>query len=159
VVRRSLLLVCAGALLACSGGGGTGTVFLGRFTGFDGAPREMAAYRGKPVVVNFFASTCTPCVREMPAFQRLHEELGDKVTFVGIDVQETVDAGRPFVEAMKITWELGRDPDGSMLKGAGGIGLPTTLVLDRDGTVVFKHLGEVPDGKLEQQLRDKAGLT
>ena len=109
---------------------------------FDGHERASGRIRGKPVVVNFFSSTCIPCQTEMPALEHVHQTLGDKVTFLGMDVQDTVDGGTAFVKTVGITWEIGRDPDASVLQGVvRGTGLPTTIVLDGDGKIVFTRLG------------------
>lgn len=120
----------------------------------DGTETSFAAYRGRPVVVNFFASTCVPCQTEMPAFEKVHQQLGASVAFVGMDVQDTVDAGRAFVAAVGVSWDIGRDPDASILQQQlGGVGLPTTVILDRDGKVVFSRLGTLDAAKLLDAMR------
>ena len=92
---------------------------------------------------------------KLPALEKVHQTLGDQVTFLGMDVQDTVEGGRAFVGTVGITWELGRDPDAAILQGVvGGVGLPTTVVLDRAGKVVFSHLGAVDVGGLTGQLRE-----
>ena len=71
-------------------------------------------------------------------------------------MQDTVDGGKAFVDTVGITWNLGRDPDASILQGAmGGVALPTTVFLDAQGRIVFSHLGKLdqPD-QLTQLLRD-----
>ena len=157
--RRRILAVAAvvSTVAACSGGGGgrAGGPIDATFKRFDGTTGTIAEYRGKPVVMNFFSSTCIPCQQEMPALERVHQTLGDQVTFLGMDVQDTADGGKAFVQTVGITWELGRDPDATILQGAvGGTALPTTVVLDRSGNVVYRHLGAVDVGGLTGQLRD-----
>jgi hypothetical protein len=91
----------------------------------------------------------------MPALEAVHRTLGDQITFLGMDVQDTVEGGKAFVDTVGITWELGRDPDAAILQGAlGGVGLPTTVVLDRNGAVVFSHLGPLDVAGLTKTLRD-----
>jgi thiol-disulfide isomerase/thioredoxin len=153
-VRRLLLVICAGAMLSCSSGGATKPVDAS-FKRLDGSTASFADYHGKPVVVNFFSSTCVPCVTEMPALERVHQELGAKVAFLGMNVQDTVEAARSFLETVKVTWDIGRDPTGSILQTeANGVGLPTTLLLDPRGIIVFKHLGALDVGQLRQALTD-----
>ncbi len=154
-------MLAALALLGCGGGGGgagSGKVLDAPFQRLDGAGESsFAAYRGRPAVVNFFSSTCVPCVTEMPALERLHQDLGKKVAFVGIDVQDTVEAGRSFIAAVKVTWDIGRDPLGAIPASLGSTGLPTTVVLDRDGRVVWTHLGSVATADVKAALT-KNGL-
>jgi len=155
-VRRWLAVVLLVAIGCTSGGGRAGGPLDETFAKLDGSQSSFATYRGTPVVVNFFSSTCVPCVTEMPALQALHEQLGARVAFLGMDVQDTVPSATAFVATVKVTWDIGRDPDGSILqKQFGGIGLPTTVVLDRDGTIVQKWLGIVNIDELTQLLKDR----
>jgi thiol-disulfide isomerase/thioredoxin len=155
-----VLSLAALALAACSGGGSGGRAggpFDASFTKLDGSPTSFAAYRGTPLVVNFYASTCGPCVQEMPALQRLHQQLGDRVRFLGLDVQETVATAQSFADAMKVTWDLGRDPDGSILSTkVGAKGMPSTLLIAPDGTIVQRWLnGAVDINELTKLIHDK----
>lgn len=109
---------------------------------FDGGEASVADYAGTPVVLNFFASWCVPCVREMPAFEQVHQELGDEVAFLGIDVQDSATRGRELVDDTGVTYDVGRDPDGSMLTAYGGVAMPTTVLIDADGTIVHLRSGE-----------------
>ena len=156
-----LTLVCVGALVSCGSGSGSGGRAGGpldaTFTKLDGGQSSFAVYRGKPVVVNFFASTCAPCVQEMPDLEQLHQQLGDKVAFLGIDVQETATAAAAFLGGpVHVTWDIGRDPDASILQQKlSGIGLPTTALLGPDGSVVKKWLGRVDIGELTSLIHSK----
>jgi thiol-disulfide isomerase/thioredoxin len=156
-MRRVVLVIVATlALGACGGstdGGRTGTVLDASFTKFDGTTASVRDFRGKPVVINFFSSTCIPCQAEMPDFERVHRDLGDAVTFLGLDVQDTVDDGKAFAATVGVTWVLGREPTAQILQGQlRSQGLPTTVVLDKDGRIVFINTGQVHD--LAKQLRD-----
>jgi thiol-disulfide isomerase/thioredoxin len=159
--RRTIAAVALAALLACGGGGGgANTPIDASFGRFDGSTSNLTTYRGKPVVVNFFSSTCAPCRTEMPALEAVHRSLGDQVTFLGMDVQDTVEGGKAFIDTVGITWELGRDPEGALLqKLVRNLGLPTTVVLDRDGRVAFTHLGPLDVDGLTGRLRDHHLIT
>jgi thiol-disulfide isomerase/thioredoxin len=148
------------ALLACGGGGSgaTGKILAASFTRFDGSAASFDEYRGHPVVVNFFSSTCIPCQTEMPAFERIHQDAGDKVAFLGMNVQDTVTAGESFVEAVGVTWDIGRDPNGAILTDLGGIGLPTTVIRDTDGRGVVTELGALDAGELRHELESRNWL-
>jgi thiol-disulfide isomerase/thioredoxin len=155
-----LLVACAMALVvgACSNGSSSQTLDAS-FARFDGSQASVRDYRGKPVVVNFFSSTCVPCQTEMPALEQIHRSTGERVVFLGLDVQDTVESGEAFLKTVSVTWDLGRDPDASILQSLGGTGLPTTVLLDADGRVVYKHLGALKAGDLDQQLRSHGFIT
>lgn len=170
---RALLAVFAVVLAACGGGGAEETsnpddgvalesigdlldVELPTFE--DGETFRLADVVGGPVVVNFFSSTCAPCVREMPAIESVKQLVGDQVTFVGIDVQDPVDAGLELIERTGITWETARDPDGELLLAAQAPGLPTTLLLDEEGRVLERHTGELSEDDLADLLFEHFGV-
>ncbi len=117
---------------------------------FDGDEASVADYAGTPMVVNFFASWCVPCVREMPDFEAVHQAVGDQVAFVGINMQDSVTRGEELVEDTGVTYDIGRDPDGSLLASFGGVAMPTTVLVDADGTIVRVLSG----GTTAEELRD-----
>ncbi len=111
------------------------------------------------MVVNFFSSTCVPCQTEMPALEQIHRAAGGQVVFLGLDVQDTAESGQAFIQTVGVTWDMGRDPDASILQSLGGTGLPTTVLLDAQGRVVYKHLGALQAGDLDRQLRSHGFIT
>jgi thiol-disulfide isomerase/thioredoxin len=127
------------------------------FERFDGTEATFADYLGTPVVVNFFASWCAPCVREMPDFQAVHEELGDQVAFLGMNNQDRAADGEAIAERTGVTYDLARDPDGDFLSAFGGIVMPTTVFIDADGTVVEVHNGALSRSALQDRVRDLFG--
>ncbi|HEX4819774.1 MAG TPA: TlpA disulfide reductase family protein [Acidimicrobiales bacterium] len=156
MLRRGLLAVVLLALVACSSSNEPAFgVIDAHYKRFDGTTGSLADYRGKPMVVNFFSSTCVPCQTEMPALEKVHRTLGDQVTFLGMDVQDTVEGGQAFVKTVGITWELGRDPTASIMQDQlKATRLPTTALLDRNGKVVLVHEGALDVDKLTGELRD-----
>jgi peroxiredoxin len=91
----------------------------------------------------------------MPAFEEVHQRLGDEVAFLGLDVQDTVEDGQEFLEQMDITWDLGRDPDGTLVQRLGGVGMPTTVLIDADGIVRVIHTGELSADELQTMIDDE----
>jgi cytochrome c biogenesis protein CcmG, thiol:disulfide interchange protein DsbE len=127
------------------------------FERFDGEPATLAEWHGEPLVVNFWASWCPPCVAEMrDAFEPLHRDLGREVTFLGVNLQDTDEAALEVVEQTGVTYELARDPDGELFTAFGAFGMPTTVFVDADGTVTAQHTGaltaEALDGLIRAQL-------
>lgn len=126
--------------------------------GEDAEPIDLAARRGQPVVLNFFASYCAPCVREMPALEADYQELGDRVAFVGVAVQDRASDALALVERTGVTFTIGADPDGELYAASGSTLLPATLVLDADGEVVSRLVGELGGDELRDALVEDAGL-
>lgn len=105
------------------------------FTRFDGSTGSFADYAGKVTVVNFWASWCVPCVKEMPDFEAVHAEFGGSVAFIGLNVQDQLADARELAERTGVTYDLARDPRGDLLRTFGGVAMPTTAFLRPDGTV------------------------
>ena len=79
---------------------------------------------------------------------------------VGKAFAETVPGpGQAFVESVGVTWDMGRDPDASILQSLGGTALPTTVLLDANGKIVYQHLGALDVDDLDRQLRDHGFTT
>jgi thiol-disulfide isomerase/thioredoxin len=159
VIGVSIACVLVFVLAGCSGGGSGNKTLDASFTRFDGSQASTHDYRGKPVVVNFFSSTCEPCQTEMPALEQVHQAAGTKIAFLGLDVQDTVASGKAFVESVGATYDMGRDPDASILQGLGGTALPTTVLLDANGKIVYQHLGKLDVNELGKQLRKHGFIT
>ncbi len=129
------------------------------FTGFDGATVALSSLRGTPLLVNFFASTCVPCITEMPALEKVHKELGDKVTFLGLALQDRPEEALALIERTGITYRTGQDKDASVITGLGGTVLPTTVLLDADGKIVATHSGQLDAAGLRKLVADELGIS
>lgn len=125
------------------------------FALLDGGSTRLSAYRGTPVVLNFWATTCAPCIKEMPAIQSVHEDLGDRVTVIGMDVRDSVSGGQEFVDRTGVTYTIGRDPSGDIFTSFDAVNLPTTVLIDAKGTVVATHTGALSAGALRSLIDDK----
>ncbi len=115
-----------------------------------GQPQPMSQWRGKVLVVNFWATWCGPCREEMPEFVRAQKEYGGKgLQVVGIAV-DNADKVRQFSKELGLNYPalIGGYPAMDLSKGLGNelLALPFTLVVDRRGKVAYTHLGSVkPD--------------
>lgn len=122
----------------------------------DGGVQDLAevAGLGTPVVLNFWSSTCIPCLKEMPSFEQVSQELDGKVTFLGVDVVDTEADGKKMVARTGVTYRNARDPRSEIFSVFGGIALPRTVLIDGDGTVVATHSGELDADGLRDLLAD-----
>ncbi|CAB3920364.1 TlpA disulfide reductase family protein [Achromobacter deleyi] len=118
----------------------------------NGKPAALAAFQGKPTVVNLWASWCPPCRREMPAFERAQAANPD-IHFVFLNQGETPDAVRQYLEqhAPSLTNAL-LDPAGEASRTMSNRGLPATLFLDADGRLMDVRVGELSSATLAQRL-------
>jgi thiol-disulfide isomerase/thioredoxin len=123
-----------------------------RFSTLDGRLASFGDYAGRPLVVNFFAEWCQPCRAEMPAFEEVHQELGEQVAFLGINANEPVEAARRIVEDTGVTYDIGRDPNGALMEAFGVTALPATFVIAPDGTIASSHPGELDGDDLRAAL-------
>lgn len=121
---------------------------------FDGTETSFADYRGTPLVVNMWATTCGPCVREMPALQEASVALDGRVTFIGVDTGEQIEVARPFAEDLGITFDLASDPDSSIIAGIGSAAMPTTVFVDATGRIVDIHLGQLELDELTERIEE-----
>jgi len=122
----------------------------------DGDVQDLAevAGTGTPVVLNFWSSTCIPCLNEMPAFEEVSQELTDEVTFIGVGVTDTEQAGKEMVERTGVTYRNARDPRSEIFAVYGGIALPRTVFIAGDGTIVATHSGELTADELRALLAE-----
>jgi len=112
----------------------------------------------KPVVLNFFASWCAPCLTEMPGFEAVHQSLGDQVTVVGMAYQDSPEDALATVEQTGVTYPTYTDPDGSALTYFQGLSMPTTVFIDASGEVVDRVSGALSENELRAKVSDVLGV-
>jgi len=129
------------------------------YTTFDGERVPLASVRGTPTVVNFWASTCAPCLKEMPAFEQVYKQVqGEDVAFLGLAVGDRTDDAVEMVEQTGVTYPTAEDKDASVITLLDGVILPTTVLLGADGEVVARHGGELTADELRTLLADELGI-
>lgn len=126
---------------------------------FDREVGSLADYRGAPMVINFWASDCAPCIREMPAIQQVAEANKDRVAFLGIGPQKDPEANAvKMIDTTGVTYDLGRDSGSTLINWFGIVGLPTTIFVQADGIIADVHIGPLDAAELEQILTEKLGV-
>lgn len=111
-------------------------------------PVSLEALRGKPVVLNFFASWCGPCIREMPALQAMAEHYKGKVHFVGVTFNDGRDAARNVLERTGVTYPAAFDGPSDVAYDYGVRVMPTTVFIGADGNLVERKDGEISELQL-----------
>ena len=125
-------------------------------TTIDGKPQSLSLLKGHPIVVNFWASWCGPCVEEMPALSQLQREYAKKgIQFVGLGVDSEKNI-QTFLQKVKVAYPIyvtgfgGADLARAFGNNAGG--LPFTVVIDAKGNIRSTKLGQIDPQALKQTL-------
>jgi peroxiredoxin len=132
----------------------------------DQPPVNLIELQGKPLVLNFWASWCSACVKEMPDFQRVHGDLGSRVWVLGMNtlgVQgETEAAATTFAQATGVRYRLAFDAEGLLYSHFGSAArpvLPMTVLVDEDGVVRHIRTGQVSEAQLRALIAKHLGVA
>lgn len=123
----------------------------------DGKTVKLADYKGKVVMMNFFATWCGPCKFETPMFVQLQEQYRNKgVAFIGVQVQDDPALLQAFKDEYKVNYPLLVANDRQDLEDAYGPlwGLPVTLMIGRDGTICKRHMGLASKVQMEKEIKN-----
>jgi peroxiredoxin len=122
-------------------------------TSLEGETISLRDYRGRPVLVNFWASWCPPCREEFPVLSAAREAHADEgLEILGIARNDGADYARRFVEESGASWPILLDPDGAAWAAYDGVGLPTSFFIDDQGFVQRVHIGPLDAGQLADHL-------
>ena len=163
-----VLAACGGSLSSAADSGGASTAVslevpdftISAYQGTEqlgGTDVQLSAIvgQGKPVVLNFWAALCPPCRAEMPDFQRVHDERGDEVTIVGIDIGPFLnlgsrDAGRDLLAELDIKYPAGTTFDTDVVRDFRVVGMPTSVFLYPDGRLLRTWSGLLNEAKINE---------
>jgi cytochrome c biogenesis protein CcmG/thiol:disulfide interchange protein DsbE len=121
----------------------------------DGARVRLSQYRGKPVLLNFWATWCAPCQDEMPLIQRASDmNKGQGLVVLAVNYQQTSTSSmQAFLRKVDARFPAVFDPAGQIAGAYGvNVGLPVSVFIDRSGTVSFIQVGQMSDAILQQHL-------
>ena len=122
-------------------------------TDLDGNPIHLADLRGRPVIVNFWASWCIPCIEEFPLLRdAAARHAGDGLVVVGIVYQDRTQAASAFMDRNGATWPAATDPDGRVADAYGILAPPETYFIGRDGRIAARVLGQFSSATLDEKV-------
>jgi peroxiredoxin len=119
----------------------------------DGGQLQLSSYRGKVVLLDFWATWCVPCREETPHFVEIQEKYKDRgLQIIGVSMDDSADPVRPFYEQFHMNYPvvMGTAETGSAYGGV--LGLPIAFLIDRDGRIQFKHMGATDAGVFEKDI-------
>lgn len=118
---------------------------------------KLSEQRGDVVMINFWASWCAPCRQEMPLLEELHDRYADLgFTLLGVNVEEDSSAALDLLKEIPVTFPILFDSRNDVSKLYNVVAMPTTVILDRDGTVRYVHKGYLPGYEDEYRQQVKA---
>jgi cytochrome c biogenesis protein CcmG/thiol:disulfide interchange protein DsbE len=126
-----------------------------RMSVFDGGELSLEGLKGKPVLLNFWASWCYPaCYEEAPLLEATWRKYKDQgVMVVGVDVQDKEANAREFMRRFNFTFPNGPDPGSKISIDYGVYGVPETFFIDREGRITYKHVGAITPALVEAQVQ------
>jgi len=113
-------------------------------TTFEGTKISFADLKGKPVVINFWASWCPPCRVEAPLLEHTWRAYKDRgVVFIGVDIQDKLEDALAYIREFNVTYPNGPDPTGEISINYGVSGLPVTFFVSRKGEILRRWVGAI----------------
>jgi len=124
-----------------------------------GAPVDLQDFKGKPVVMNFWATWCVPCMQEHPTLAAASQHLRDEVQFLGVVFDDEEQRVGSFVDQNGSPYPALMDPEGKTAVAFGVQGVPETYFIDRQGVIVSKYVGPLDPDSLARELQKAMGGT
>jgi len=121
----------------------------------DGKIYNISEYKGKKIILNFFATWCGPCQAEIPNINSFYQENKDKVVVLGIDIGESKDIVENFIKEKSIVYPILMDYKKNVAQEFGIQFIPTSFFLDEQGKIFYKHEGYITKAQLESILKSK----
>lgn len=125
-----------------------------KLTSFDGKVFSLDALKGRPVVINFWASWCGPCRIEAEGLEKAYQMFrGKGVEFIGVATQDDHENAVKFIEEYGLTYPNGLDVKGDIAQAYDVFGIPKTVIVARDGTLSYIHLGTITLDILTSEIK------
>lgn len=117
------------------------------------AALTLESVAGMPLVLNFWASWCVPCRRELPALGNVERLFGERIAFLGVNHQDDRDTALQLLEEAGVAYPTGFDPGGQVAREFGLYGMPTTVFISADGEVLERRTGEISESQLVETIQ------
>ncbi|MDO8636745.1 MAG: TlpA disulfide reductase family protein [Dehalococcoidia bacterium] len=122
---------------------------------FTGGDITLSKLKGKPVVINFWASWCVPCREEAQAIEKTWRAYKDKgVIFIGVDIQDKEANALEFIKEFNLTYPNGPDIGGKITIDYGVAGIPVTFFVNRDGVIIDRFVGAISERYLVTRIEE-----
>ena len=118
----------------------------------SGEAVKLGDFRGRVVVINFWATWCGPCIQEMPMFQTYHQKYGPDLVMLGVNQEEKSEEVQKFTSEFELTFEMLLDTDAHVADLYRVFGLPATVFIDREGILRFHHIGVMTEEQFSRYL-------
>ena len=121
----------------------------------DGTQVKLSSFRGKVVLLNFWATWCGPCKAEIPAFVELQQQYKNDLVVVGLSVDDPADKAKAFADQYKVNYPIVLGLGHDEIQDAYGpiYGIPASFLISRDGKVCKRHLGLAPKAQFEREIK------
>ena len=128
----------------------------------NGKSVKLSEYLNKgPVLINFWATWCSPCKKEMvflDEFERRYKDNGLSILSISIDSQKSLSHVRSYIRANNYTYDVFLDPNRQVFKKLNGNLMPTNVLIDKDGKVLWRHYGYIPGDEKNMDLKLRSAL-
>lgn len=119
----------------------------------EGEKVQLSDFKGKKVLINFWATWCKPCRDEMPAMEKYYQSASNDVVFLAVNTDPTSDV-KGFADEMKLTFPILLDNADKTMNAYGVLSIPTTFFIDEKGNIGSKHVGQMSYEEIKKYIEE-----
>ena len=122
----------------------------------NGQQVSLSSYRGRIVLLDFWATWCVPCREETPHFVELQQKYGERgLQVIGVSMDDSPAPVRPFVEQFHVNYPIVMGSDDISTKFGGLLGMPTSYLINRDGKIVKRYIGSLNEAQIVKDVESQ----